>query len=374
MIRLLLLVLLLVPAIAPAHVTRFEDHNHSVGMTYTAVGLAVGQVRVLYTVPRADIQQRVVASLPGEASTYVLDHFVLENAGERCPGRLIEAVDYDAIAAWQFEFEFLCAEPLDYLRLYYDLFTDEPTHQNFTEVLLAGHTLQLVLGQGAPYLDVAVAHLAWERGESWQLPKDLPRFPGAKPTLSGFFVAGFQHVLTGYDHLAFVLGLVLVLTSVVQLAWTITAFTLAHTLTVGVSAAGLWVPPPSVIEPLIAASILYVGLENLFELYQKYRGVEIPAARSFRRRWPVALVFGLVHGFGFAYMLREIGLPQGEFLVSLLAFNVGVETGQLAVVTLPLVMLYFVVQRRSLYLPLAAAGSAAVSLVGAYWLVERLFV
>ncbi|XOV89290.1 MAG: HupE/UreJ family protein [Pseudomonadota bacterium] len=370
--QLLALVLLLVPAVATAHVTRFEEHNHAPGITYTTVGLAVGQVRVLYTVPRVDLQQAVAVAGPDAAGAWVLDHFALENAGKPCPGRLVAAVDYDAIAAWQFELEFACAEPLDFLRLYYDLFKDDPAHQNFTEVLLAGHTLQLVLGQETPYLDVPVAHLAWERGESWELPETLPRFPGAKPTLSGFFVAGFQHVLTGYDHLAFVLGLVLVLTRFAQLAWTITAFTLAHTLTVGVSAAGLWVPPPSLIEPLIAASILYIGLENLFELYQKYRGAAISAARSFRRRWPVALVFGLVHGFGFAYMLREMGLPEGQFLVSLVAFNIGVEVGQLAVVTGPLVALYFIVQRRTVYLPLAAAGSAAVGLVGAFLLFERL--
>ena len=370
MIKWFALLVLLAPG-ASGHVTEFVDHQHEPGVTYTVIGLAKDQVRILYTVPRADLATLAGSGPPEGLADFVAQHFVLMNADKACRSSVISAVDYEAIAAFQFKLDFFCDEPLDFLRLHYDLFGDEATHQNFTEIVLGQHVLQIVLGAGMPYVDVPVAHLAWERGDSWALPEVLPDFPGAKPELLDYLTAGFDHVLTGYDHLAFVFGLVLVITSLVLLAWTITAFTLAHTLTVGVSAAGIWVPPTSLIEPLIAASILYIGVENLVHLWRRRRGESAPPL-STRRRWPVAFAFGLAHGFGFSYMLRDMGLPEGEFLLSLLLFNVGVEFGQLAVVALPFLVIYLIRDRRGWYLSVAAIGSIAVSLVGGYWLFERL--
>lgn len=370
MIKWFALLVLLAPA-ASGHVTEFVDHQHEPGVTYTVVGLARDQVRILYTVPRADLATVVESSSPEDLGDFVAQHFVLMNADEQCRSTVSSAVDYEAIAAFQFQLDFVCDKPLDFLRLHYDLFQDDTTHQNFTEIVLSQHVLQVVLGAGMPFVDVPVAHLAWERGDSWALPENLPAFPGAKPELLDYLTAGFDHVLTGYDHLAFVFGLVLVITSLVQLAWTITAFTLAHTITVGISAAGIWVPSTTLIEPLIAASILYIGLENLVHLWRRHRE-GVTATLSVRRRWPVAFAFGLAHGFGFSYMLRDMGLPEGEFLLSLLLFNVGVEFGQLAVVALPFVVIYLIRDRQAWYLPVAVVGSLAVSLVGGYWLMERL--
>ncbi|MEX0941691.1 MAG: HupE/UreJ family protein [Pseudomonadales bacterium] len=366
------LIAMLVANPVNGHVTEFFDHAHKSGVTYTAVGLAKGQVQVLYTVPRADLERIASANDLESLSRVVTSGFELFNAEMRCKGRVIDAVEYGAIAAWQFKLEFDCKEPLDFLRLHYDLFRDDSSHGNYTEIFLGDHFLQLVLNKDVPFVDIAVAHLAWERGEGWTLPDDMPRFPGVKPRLSDYFSAGFNHVLTGYDHLAFILALVMVLSGFAQLAWAITAFTLAHSVTLGISASNLLVPEPGLIEPIIAASIVYVGLENLFYLRRRYENFEGAIRTVIHRRWPVAFIFGLAHGFGFSYMLRDLGLPEGEFLISLASFNLGVEAGQLAVVGLPFIGLYLIREQRRFYLPIAIACSVLISSVGFFWLYERL--
>jgi hydrogenase/urease accessory protein HupE len=184
--------------------------------------------------------------------------------------------------------------------------------------------------------------------------------PGETATrFTAFFRMGLEHILTGYDHLLFLVGLLLVLGPVSSLIWAVSAFTLAHSLTLSFAAMGLLLPSPRLVEPLIAASIAYVGIENWFR-------------QSAVGRWRITFLFGLVHGFGFASVLREISLPRAELPLALLSFNLGVEAGQLAVVALLLPLLLFAHRRgwlsrrraQLLGLPIAAAGVA--------WLILRL--
>jgi hypothetical protein len=136
---------------------------------------------------------------------------------------------------------------------------------------------------------------------------------------------GFEHILTGYDHLVFLLGLIIVGGTLRSLLGVVTAFTLAHSITLALAALGVLAPSPRIVEPAIALSIAYVGLENLF-------------VEDASKRWRITFPFGLIHGFGFAAALREIALPHAQVPVALVSFNVGVEIGQLAVlaVALPL--------------------------------------
>lgn len=154
---------------------------------------------------------------------------------------------------------------------------------------------------------------------------DDPR--GMGEVARAYGVLGFEHILGGFDHLLFVLGLLFLVGFNRQLVWTISAFTLAHSLTLGLSTLG-WIAlraPP--VEAMIALSILLVATEALNK------------NKTLSRRWPalVALLFGLVHGLGFAGALQQIGLPQNHLLLALLTFNVGVELGQLLVVALAFV-------------------------------------
>ena len=185
---------------------------------------------------------------------------------------------------------------------------------------------------------------------------------GALAVLRTFIPVGVHHILIGPDHILFLVGLLLLGGTWMALMQIVTAFTLGHSLTLSLAALNVVTPPASVIEPAIALSIVFVGTDNLI------RG----AGRDVRA-W-VALVFGLVHGFGFANVLREFGLPREALGWSLFSFNLGVEMGQLAIVVVVASALATIrglsdrIGHR-----VAQAGSIAVIAAGAYWFVERVF-
>ena len=177
-----------------------------------------------------------------------------------------------------------------------------------------------------------------------------------------FLPSGVHHILIGPDHLLFLIGLLLLGGTFKRLLLIVTGFTVAHSITLTLAALNLISPPASVIEPAIALSIIYVGVDNL--LVRKGRDL---------RPW-IALAFGLVHGFGFANVLREMDLPSRALGWSLLSFNLGVEIGQLLVVVAAAGVLAGIrawnpeVGRR-----VAVGGSVAVIAAGGFWFVERVF-
>jgi hypothetical protein len=183
-----------------------------------------------------------------------------------------------------------------------------------------------------------------------------------RQVIAQYTALGFTHILPkGLDHILFVLGLFLLSTRWKPLLVQVTAFTLAHTITLGLSIYGIVSLSPAIVEPLIAASIAYVAIENLVT-------AELKPWRAF-----VVFGFGLLHGLGFAGVLHEIGLPRSEFLTALLSFNVGVELGQLAVIVSAwlLVGLWWKTKpwyRARLVQPL----SALIAAVGVYWTIERI--
>ena len=175
-----------------------------------------------------------------------------------------------------------------------------------------------------------------------------------------FAAAGIHHILIGPDHLLFLVGLLLLGGSIKRLLIVVTSFTVAHSITLSVAALGVLSPPVRLVEPLIALSIIYVGADNL--LIRDGRDV---------RAW-IALVFGLVHGFGFASVLREMGLASGALGWSLLSFNVGVEIGQVIVVVLVASALAALRQHsQAAGQRLAWAGSLGVIAAGAFWFFQR---
>ena len=185
---------------------------------------------------------------------------------------------------------------------------------------------------------------------------------GIRAVIEKFVPSGVRHILIGPDHLLFLVGLLLLGGSIRRLLLIVTAFTLAHSITLSLAALNIFTPPAQIIEPAIALSIVYVGADNLF--VQGGRDV---------RAW-IAFAFGLIHGFGFANVLREMELPSRALGWTLLSFNVGVEIGQLLVVVTvasALALLHSrseVVSRR-----LAFAGSIVVMAAGAFWFIQRVF-
>jgi hydrogenase/urease accessory protein HupE len=177
----------------------------------------------------------------------------------------------------------------------------------------------------------------------------------------GFVALGVRHILGGYDHLLFIAALLLGVRGLRSVIATVTAFTVAHSLTLAVAALGLFELPPSIVEPLIAASIVYVGLENLVR-------------RDVETRWKLTFAFGLIHGFGFAGALRELGVGTRamEIVTALGSFNAGVEIGQIAVVLLVWPALQWINARPQMRLRIAPTCSLAIVAAGSYWFISRL--
>ena len=183
-----------------------------------------------------------------------------------------------------------------------------------------------------------------------------------------FVLSGIGHIVIGPDHILFLIGLLLLGGTIARLALIVTAFTIGHSITLSLAALDVLSPPAYFIEPLIALTIVVVGADNLLVL----RAGKDQEASDIRA-W-LAAGFGLIHGFGFAYVLKEFGLPQAALAWSLFAFNVGVEIGQLLIVAVVAGSLMFIRKRSAAAArALAIGGSVAVILAGVYWFIERVF-
>jgi hydrogenase/urease accessory protein HupE len=176
-----------------------------------------------------------------------------------------------------------------------------------------------------------------------------------------FLLLGIEHILTGYDHLLFLAGVLVMLRRWRDVVQTITAFTVAHSITLALATTGLLLIPGRIVEPLIAASIVYVGIENLMRDVQS-------------SRWKLTFCFGLVHGLGFATVLRDLGVGtngDGAIALPLASFNAGVEIGQMAVAALLVPAFWWLGTRPTSRVRFAAAWSVMVIVAGSYWLIER---
>jgi hydrogenase/urease accessory protein HupE len=192
--------------------------------------------------------------------------------------------------------------------------------------------------------------------------EDAPRWSAVATTYLGF---GVEHILFGIDHLLFVLAMLLLVRSWRRLVATITAFTVAHSITLAAATLGFVHVPPQPVEAAIALSIVFVAAEIVHGRMDR---------RGLTERWPwvVAFVFGLLHGLGFASSLRALGLPENAIPAALLFFNLGVEVGQLAFVGVVLTLL---ASLRSLQLPAPAwswrLAPYSIGAVAMYWTIER---
>mgnify|MGYP001077178757 CR=1 FL=1 len=174
-----------------------------------------------------------------------------------------------------------------------------------------------------------------------------------------FFKLGMLHILTGYDHLLFLLALLLRKQTFKQYAAIITSFTIAHSITISLAVLGVITLPSRFVESVIAFSIVYVALENIFR-------------KEIRHRWGLTFLFGLIHGLGFANILKEMNLPKSDLAVALVNFNIGIEVVQLALVLLVLPLLTYMFKLKSSKI-IIRIGSTIVAALGAFWLIERLF-
>lgn len=245
-----------------------------------------------------------------------------------------------------------CPQAGERLQLEYALFFDvDPTHRGLVQWQPAG-------------ADAAQALVFAADSASQQLSLQAP---SALETLRQYVVEGVWHIWIGFDHILFLVALLLPAVLVptlrqagLEVLKVVTAFTLAHSITLSLAVLGYVSLPSRLVESVIAASVVLAALNNL-------RGTVD------RRRWVVAFVFGLVHGFGFASVLADLGLPQGALALALVGFNVGVELGQLAIVAVFLPVAFLLRGTAFYRVGVLRVGSLAVAALAGWWFVERAF-
>ena len=290
----------------------------------------------------------------GRLASYVLSKISVENLGRPCPGQLYASElaerheGFFVVETLRFE----CPRRLEDVRLAYHLFFDlDPRHQGLAQVDAGGTTREYIFRHG---------------NRTLTLTQPL----GTLDYALDYLRLGVEHIFTGYDHLAFLVGLLLVAgglwleqsrrRALAYILRVVTAFTVAHSLTLVLSALR-WVSLPSRwVEVAIALSIGYVAVENI---------VGVPV----HRRGLLAFLFGLIHGLGFASVLRELGLPAKGLLASLLCFNLGVELGQLTVVLAVLPLLVGLAHWRRYQTVVVRGGSGVLLVLSLLWFVGRAF-
>jgi HupE / UreJ protein len=328
-----LVVSALVPGAARAHALRLSTGEVTVDGR---------QVQAVFQFARAELE----ALRPEEIAATV------QVSSDRAPCVLaassVAPVQEDGVgvtARWD------CPRPPGRLRMALGFLGRLPEgHLHVALVKAPGLTVQRTARASAPVLEVEAQPSAWA---------------GA----GRFLRLGAEHIFQGADHIAFLLGVLLLGGSVRQLVGIVTAFTVAHSLTLALATLGWVVPPPRLIEPLIALSIVAVAVENLLSLRPPVSAERVRTAIA--HRWRLTFAFGLVHGFGFAGALRALDLPRALLAPSLLTFNLGVELGQLVIVALAWPLLRWLRGVRLMWPAGTRWASAAVAGLGVFWLLER---
>jgi hypothetical protein len=280
---------------------------------------------------------------------YLASRLHVDNQGSLC-GPVPRGLEYRDKSDGFFavaRIDYLCRRTLGDVRFRYDLFFDlDPRHQALGRVRL---------GDGP-----AKEHVFRSGARELHLDRPVTLFDH----VVDYLLLGIEHIFTGYDHLAFLFGLLLVSSArglrggARDIFGIVTAFTIAHSLTLIAAGLSLVQLPSSFVEPAIAATIFYVALENLLIAAPRYR-------------WLLTFGFGLLHGFGFASVLSEIGLPKSALVLSLVSFNIGVELGQLSVVAVAAPLLLYLVPNWGLSAKVRRDGSLLLLLFALFWFAER---
>lgn len=357
LITLLGALLVLLPRVAHAHQVGLSRGEYKIdGATITAE-IVFARREVLSLVRSMDedgdgaISPTEIQHAREALGRAVVDR-VSVRAGEGvCPGTLDDAflVEEDGFSL---RIVYRCPAPPRAVRVRLDVLDELPyghRHVARTEAG-AGPTEHVLFGANR---EIGIAGLSG--GGAPAAPKAEQKSEG----FFGFFRMGIEHILFGYDHLVFLFGLVLVGGRLRALLLVVTAFTVAHSITLGLAVLGIWAPSGRIIEPVIALSVAYVGVENQL-------------VKDAEKRWRITFPFGLVHGFGFAGALGEIALPRPQIPSALFAFNLGVEAGQLAVLAVVLPLLVTAQKRKWLEKRGVKILSLGIAALGLVWFVLRI--
>ncbi|HEY8206727.1 MAG TPA: HupE/UreJ family protein [Myxococcaceae bacterium] len=303
------------------------------------VGLSRGEYRLEGGTLRAALEFAPGELAAGKEAALLQDGVVVTAGGARCEGAWQVTRMDDGGARAQASLQ--CPSGAERAAVELPLLDAmSPGHRHIARAVAGGQEVESVLFRGQARLEVSAGAVA-------------------PPSFLSFVALGLEHILSGIDHLLFLFGLLLVGGRFKELTKVVTAFTVAHSLTLAATVLGLLAPSPRLTEPLIALSIAYVGVENLFKPDPK-------------KRWRLTFLFGLVHGFGFAGALAEISLPATQKPLALLGFNAGVELGQLAVLALVLPVLNALSKAEWFKRRAVPAMSALIVVPAMIWFVARI--
>jgi hydrogenase/urease accessory protein HupE len=339
----------------------YQLHGHTVtaSSTFSNADLAL-------TIPELDLDHNGALSreelTQGKATFQraVVDGTESRHEGQLCPG-LLDSVTLTEGDGIEVQARYDCKHEAASVSLAFEFLDRFPAGHRH----LASTTIQSERGTSTTDALVTIAANTMTLIASPADVKDVKDVAKSQTTHStfGIFALGVEHILTGYDHLAFLLGLILLANHLRSVLAMVTAFTVAHSITLASAAFGWWAPAPAFVEPAIALSIVYVALENLVAI----RKQAMPVGR-----WKLTFPFGLIHGFGFAGALRELQVERHALPWVLGAFNLGVEVGQLGVLACFWGALLLLRTRPTFRTHGAMAISLALGIAGVIWFAMRI--
>lgn len=364
--RWLVFLALLCACLAPAHAHKASD-------SYLALDVKGERIEGQWDIALRDLEMAVGLDANGDAAltwdevrtrhaaiaAYALARLKLASGGQPCPLRVTgQLVDRHTDGAYSvLRLQGACAAPVTTLDIDYTLLFDiDPQHKGLLRLTHGSLTSTAIFAPDTSQQALAVVEPA-----RWRQFADYVRH-------------GVWHIWIGFDHILFLVSLLLpavlvrrygrwqgretLKASAIDVLKIVTAFTLAHSLTLSLAVLGALSLPARLVESAIAASVILAALNNLWPLVHRWRAL-------------VAFGFGLIHGFGFASVLADLGLPRGALALSLVGFNLGVELGQLAIVAVFLPLAYLLRRGRFYRRVVMTGGSVAIALVAVVWLAER---
>ena len=340
---LLLVSCLLAAAPAQAH-DRIGSVSHSIIMVR---GDAVSYYLNMSPAIAELLRKEVDPSTP-DFQEYLSSELNVKTWDSECPLAHVEKAPPEATGNWIIHLQFRCPREVKDLAITSTLFLDlDETHTQFARLAPPDD----------PGKSLREAVLK-ESNTSFQIPDVHTGGSAASDRAWSFFKLGIEHLLTGYDHILFLLTVIIAM-SLMDTVKAVTAFTVAHSLTMALAFLHLVSLPSSIVEPLIALTIIYVAGENIL-------------ARNVRKMWLLTGLFGLVHGLGFVGALKAITVSRDELMLSLLSFNVGIEAGQLLVIAISLPALHYL-RSRAWDRKFCRVFSQVAAALGTVWLVQRVF-
>lgn len=341
-----------------AHTTKLTTGNLTLSEGETAVTLSLALSLSTHDVafavgqpilPDAPVTPPVWDAIEADAIAYVKEAVTLGADGVLC-GKSLTLFHGASLETVYADVTFICPGSSKTFFFDYRLFFEIDAEHS------ALITLNLGEGPGSQ-----VVFNSYSASLGFDLQKEDPT--GFSERLSRLVILGAEHILIGIDHILFLIALLIGIPRLVPIVKLATAFTLGHSVTLGLAWYGVFTIPGTIVEPIIAASIVYVGVENIIRRRP-------PNHRLPNHRWIVALLFGLIHGLGFYGVLSDLNLETESAALVLFGFNLGVEIGQVLIIAaiLPILLL---IRDRAFY-PIALRSlSAAMVLIAAYWFAER---